>query len=222
MSEDLLFREVDEEIRREELEGIWKKYGTWLIAGCLVIVFAVGGFKGWQYWQKNQAETGGQAYFAASDLAKAGKTAQANDAFSKLKGSHAGYAVFGQFQQAAAKAKSGDLKAGVAAYDALGANANVSGPLQQLAKIKAAYPLADTSSVADMKTCVSGFDVATSPWRNAAREILAISAYRAGDYQLADRKVNEILADVGATNGARQRARIFLSVLTPILSAKKP
>ena len=220
MSDDLLFREVDEEVRRDELEGIWKKYGTLIITGCLAIILSVGGYKGWQYWQKTQAEAGGQAFFAASDLAKAGKTKEAQEAFSKLKTSHAGYAVFGQFKQAAAKVTAGDKKAAVAAYDALAVAKNVAAPLQQLAKIKAAYLLADTSSVDDIKTRVGQFEAKDNPWRNSAREIIAISAFAANDVLLADRKVNEILADVGATQGARQRARIFLSVLTPILAQK--
>ncbi len=220
MSDDLLFREIDEEVRREKLEGMWKKYSTLIIAGCLGVILAVGGIKGWQYWQKNQAEVGGQAFFTATDLAKAGKTKEAADAFSKLKTSHAGYAVFGQFKQAAAKATAGDKKAAVAAYDALAAAKTVAAPLQQLAKIKAAYLLADNSSVADIEARVSQFDVAGSPWRNAAREIIAIAAFGSNKYLLADRKINEILADAGATQGARQRARIFLSVLTPILAQK--
>ena len=220
MSDDLLFREVDEEVRRDELEGIWKKYGTFIIAGCMGIIIAVGGLKAWQYWEKTQAEAGGQTYFAASELVKAGKIKQADEVFAKLKTSHAGYAVFGQFKQAAEKANAGDIKAAVAEYDALAASSKVSAPLQELAKIKAAYLLADNSSVDELKKRVGQFDKADSPWRNAAREIIATAAFAANDYLTADRKVNEILADVGATQGSRQRARIFLSVLTPILAQK--
>ncbi len=220
MSDDLLFREVDEEVRRDELEGIWKKYGTLIIAGCLGVILAVGGLKAWQYWEKTQAETGGQEFFAASELVKAGKMKQADDVFAKLKNNHAGYSVFGQFKQASVKAIAGDKKAAVAEYDALAASPKVSLPLQQLAKIKAAYLLADSSSLEDIKKRVGQFDNADSPWRNAAREIIATAAFAQNDYLTADRKVNEILSDAGATQGARQRARIFLSVLTPILAQK--
>lgn len=221
MSEESLFREVDEEVRRDEIENIWKKYGSWIVALCLGVILAVGGLKGWQYWQKQQAEAGGVAYFNAVQLANDGKTEDAGKAFSDLKNSHAGYAVFGSFKQAAAMAKAGDKKAAVAAYDKLAADSTVQETLKNLAQIKAAYLLADTASVADIQGRVAGFDNAASPWRSSARELVAFAAFRGGDYALADRKLNEILADFQSTSGAKQRARIFLSVVEPKLGDKK-
>lgn len=219
MSEESLFREVDEEVRRDEIENIWKKYGSWIIALCFGIILAVGGLKGWQYWQKQQAEAGGAAYFSAVKLAEDGKTEEATKAFAALKDSHAGFDIFGKFKQAAAMAKASKTSDAVAAYDAIAATSNVQPSLQNLARIKAAYLLADTASPKDLKTRIAGFDNATSPWRSSARELIAFSAYRAGDYKLANLKLTEILADLQATAGAKQRARIFLSVLKPKLPA---
>lgn len=222
MSDESLFREVDEEVRREEIENIWKKYGSWIMALCLGIILAVGGLKAWQYWQKQQAEAGGVAYFNAVKLAKDGKKQEAEQAFKALAAQYPGYAIFGEFQRAAALAKSGKSTGAVAVYDAIAGNKNVQPILQNLAKIKAAYLLADTASVKDLQSRVAEFDMPTSPWRSSAREVVAVAAYRAGDYALADRKLNEILADLQATRGAKQRARIFLSVLKSKLDGKKP
>jgi len=221
LSEELLFREVDEEVRRDEIENIWKKYGSWILALCLGIVLAVGGLKGWQYWQKQQAEAGGVAYFEAAKLANEGKTAEAEKAFEKLAGSHIGYGIFGRFKEAALLLKEKKVKDAVAVYDGIAADNGVPGPLQELALMKAAYALADTAPVAEIEALVSRFDNATSPWRSAAREVIAIAAYRGNDFSLADRKLNEILADLQSTAGAKQRARIFLSVLAPKLAGKK-
>lgn len=222
MSEESLFREVDEEVRRDEIENIWKKYGSWIMALCLGVILAVGGLKAWQFWQKQQAQAGGAAYFAAVKLEADGKTREAEKAFTALNDSHAGYAIFGQFKQAAALAKAGNNKQAVAAYDKIAANKDVQLTLKQLARIKAAYLMADTASVSEIQTRLTAFDNTSSPWRNPTRELIAVAAYRAGDYALADRKLNEILSDLQATNGAKQRARIFLSVLAPKLTAKQP
>lgn len=219
MSDDLLFREVDEEVRRDELQNLWDKWGTYIIAGCLGIIIAVGGIKGWQFWQKQQAEKGGAAYFAAVDLAKKGKTEEAAKAFSELQSNHAGFGIFARFKQAAALADKGDAKAAVAAYEALAGDAGLEPALQHLAQVKAAFLLIDTAGLDEIKKRLSPFDTPTGEWRIPAREAIALSAYRAGDYQLADRKLNEILADAGATAGARQRATILLSILAPILDA---
>ncbi|HFC04622.1 MAG TPA: tetratricopeptide repeat protein [Rhizobiales bacterium] len=221
MSEELLFREVDEEVRRDEIENIWKKYGSWILALCLGIVLAVGGLKGWQYWQKQQAEAGGAAYFEAVKLANDGKTAEAEKAFAKLAENHAGYGIFGRFKEAALLLKDKKTKDAVAVYDAIAADNSVPAFLQELSLMKAAYALADTATVAEIEARVSRFDNATSPWRSSARELIALAAFRGHDYALADRKLNEILADLQATAGAKQRARIFLSVLAPKLADKK-
>lgn len=220
MSDESLFREVDEEVRRDEIENIWKKYGTWIVALCFGVILAVGGFKGWQYWQKQQVEAGGAAYFEAVKLASDGKKAEADKLFADLEKSHVSYGLLGKFKQAAALAKAGDVKGAVSVYDSIAGQASVPPTLKQLAQIKAAYLAADSASVKDMQARVSIFEITTSPWRNSARELLAIAAFRGGDYQLADRKLNDILADLQSTSGAKQRARIFLSVVAPKLGEK--
>ncbi|VAV87040.1 Mlr7403 protein [hydrothermal vent metagenome] len=217
MSDESLFREIDEDVRRDKIQNIWKKYGSWILALSLGMVLAVGALKGWQYWQKQQAESGGASYFAAVKLAEEGKTTEAEKAFAALKANHAGFAIFGKFKQAAAMAKAGRTSGAISAYDEIASDSDVQPELKNLARIKAAYLLADTASVKELQERVAGFDNNNSPWRSSARELIAFSAYRAGDYALADRKLTQILADLQSTAGAKQRARIFLSVLTPKL-----
>ena len=42
-----IFQEVDEEVRREQLKKLWDRYGNLLIAGCILIVAAVAGWRGY-------------------------------------------------------------------------------------------------------------------------------------------------------------------------------
>ena len=62
MSEESLFREVDEEVRQDQLKKIWTRYGNLIVGVCVALIAVVAGIKGWQYWQVRQAET------AARDL----------------------------------------------------------------------------------------------------------------------------------------------------------
>ncbi len=220
MSDETLFREVDEEVRREELENIWNKYGSWFMALCLGIIVAVAGIKGWQYYQKTQAEAGGKAYFDAVEKLKTDKAANADEVFAKIVQNHAGFGSLARLQMAAAKAKSGKIADAVLAYDAIAADTSVDIPLRQLADIKAAYLLADTTGLEQLKKRLAPYSDAHSPWRNAAREILAIGAYRASDYPQAAQQLQDILADIQASPAARQRATMFLAILTPRLKAK--
>ena len=62
MSEESLFREVDEEVRQDQLKKIWDRYGNIIIAVCVAVIALVAGVKGWQYWQTKRAEAGAEAY----------------------------------------------------------------------------------------------------------------------------------------------------------------
>jgi len=56
VSDESLFREVDEEVRQDQLKKIWARYGNLIVAVCLALVAVVAGIKGWQYWQIRQSE----------------------------------------------------------------------------------------------------------------------------------------------------------------------
>jgi len=79
-----IFREVDEEVRRERLEQLWKRYGSYITAAALVVVACVGAWRGYLYWEERKAAEAGAAYEAASGLADAGKHSEAEAAFAKL------------------------------------------------------------------------------------------------------------------------------------------
>ena len=219
MSDDLLFREVDEEVRREEAQKLWNKYGSWAVALSAGIVIAVAAYKGWQYWQKTKAEEAGLTYFNALKLSSQGKTEQANQLFSKLQDSHPGYGVFARMAKAGQMVKAGQKDKAVALFDEVAAMKDASQSIRQIAAIRAAYLLADSASMDDLQKRLNGFEVPASPWRNQAREILALAAWRAGDYKQAREKMTAILADPLASQQARQRARVVLSVLAPKLAA---
>jgi hypothetical protein len=218
VSEESLFREVDEEVRREQLAKIWQRYGNVFVGLSLGIVIAVAGIKGWQYWERTQAEAAGSAYFAAVALDEAKKSSQALAAFAALaKSGHGGYAVLARFRVAAALAGDGDSAAALKAYDELAGDARIDQSLRDLARVRAAYIVADSASAADLARRLAGLDAADNPWRNAVNEIIAVAAYQAGDYVEADRRMSAVLADPALTAGARQRAQIFLQVLQPLI-----
>ena len=68
-----IFNEVDEEVRRERLQALWKRYGNLILAILILAVAAVGGWRGYQYWEAKKAAAAGAAYDAAVTLADEGK-----------------------------------------------------------------------------------------------------------------------------------------------------
>src|SRR5215475_1383696 len=79
-----IFQEVDEEVRREQLKKLWERYGHYIVAACVLVVLAVGGWRGYEWWQAKEAAQSGAAFEQAVTLAEAGKHEEAVAAFAKL------------------------------------------------------------------------------------------------------------------------------------------
>ena len=218
MSEESLFREVDEEVRQEQFKKLWERYGNAVIALCLIVVAGVAGFKGWQYWQTRQSEAAAQVFFASIKLAGSGKADEALKLLPTV--DQAGYAQLARLRVAGILAGQGKIDEAVKAYDGIAADSSVDAALRDLAKIRAGYALADTLKPAELASRIGGFDAAGNPWRHAAREIEAIAAWRAADYLTADRMMNTILADAETPAGLRQRAETISQLLVPLLPRK--
>jgi hypothetical protein len=221
LSDESLFREVDEEVRRDELEKLWKRHGNLFIAACVGVVLGVAGIKGWQYWQQQASEQAGGEYVAAVQLASDGKAAEATEAFGRIAGgSHKGYAMLARLNEAGLKADAGERDEAVRLFDAIAADTSADGAMRDLARVRAAYILADKASVDDLKSRLAGLDVEGSSWKSSAREILALAEYRAGNLEEADRLVKQLLFDPATPAGVRQRATLFDAVLKPKLDGK--
>ena len=170
-----IFREVDEEVRRERLQQLWERHGNLIVALALLIVLAVGGWRGYDWWEDRKATESGAAFEAAVALAESGKQDEAQAAFSKLaKDGSSGYRVLARFREAAELAKT-DPAAAVMAYESLAAESGVGRSLQDLAVIRAALILVDTATPAELAARLEPLTASTIssasatirlPWRS--------------------------------------------------------
>ena len=130
-----IFNEVDEAVRRDRLEKIWQRHGKLIIAGAILIVAAVGGWRGYDYLERKNAQEAGAQFEEAMTLAEAGKHQEAADAFAKVaKGSAGGYRTLARLREAS-ELGSRDAKAGAAAFDALAADSGIGQRFQDLASL---------------------------------------------------------------------------------------
>lgn len=223
MTDESLFREVDEEVRKQQLEVLWKRWGNVIIAAAVLVFVGVAAFKGWQHYELKRAEAGAAAYFEAVQLADAGKAEEAAKKFAELSaGGHAGFALLAKMEEASALAAAGKTADAVKAYDAIAAQANLDSGTRNAMRIRAALLLLDSAPAAEITKRVGDLDTPENVWRNEAREILGLSAYRARDYLTADKLMNEILSDPEAPAGLRQRAQVMVSLLAPRLDQAQP
>jgi hypothetical protein len=222
LSDESLFREVDEEVRRQKLQELWRRWGNLVVAISFAVIAVVAGYKGWQYWELKQSEQAARKYFAAVALADQGKAEEAVKQFADLAtGGHRGYGLLARMSMAAQLAAAGKADEAVKIYDAISSNTAVEPNLRNAARIRAALLLVDTASGEEIARRVGDLNRPDNVWRNEAREILALSAYRAKNFAEADRLLNEILADREAPPNLRQRAQVMISLLAPHLDTKQ-
>ncbi len=141
-----IFHEVDEEVRREQLKKLWDRYGIYVVAAAFVVVAAVGGWRGYEWWEAKKAAEAGAAFEAAIALSDGGKHAEAEAAFAKIAADGTpGYRVLARMREAAELAQR-DRKAAVAAYEEIAADGAVGPVLQDLAALRAAALLVDAAA----------------------------------------------------------------------------
>lgn len=211
-----LFDEVDEEVRREQFKKLWDKYSIYFIALMVLIVAAVGGWRGYQYLEAQKAAAAGAAFEKAVELSEQGKHAEAETAFTDLAAkAPSGYRTLARLR-AAAEAASRDPKAAAKLYDDIAADRSVGGEWQDLAKIRAAGLLVDSASYADMLQRLEASAAPKSTFRHTARELLALSAWRNNDTTAARKWLDAIAEDGETPPGLRSRAEALAALLPPV------
>lgn len=204
-----IFREVEEEVRREKLHALWNKYSPLVLTVAVLIVLAVAGWRGWEWWQQRQAEAAGVKFEAALRLVEDGKTAEAEAALATLEAeAPSGYAQLSRFARAGALAKT-DKAAAVRAFDALAADTKVPGLFRDLAQVRAGLLLVDSAPYAEIKARLEALAAPEGAFRHSARELLALSAWKAGDRDAARQWADNIIGDLAAPSNLRTRAQVL-------------
>ena len=211
-----LFDEVDEDVRREQLKKLWDRYSIYIIAGAILIVAAVGGWRGYEYLEAKKAAEAGSAFDAAVELSEQNKHAEAEAAFTKLAATApSGYRTLARFR-AAAEVATSDPQAAVKIYDAISADRSVGAAEQDLAKIRAAGLLLETATYPTMLQRLEAAAAPEATFRHSARELLALSAWRANDTAATRRWLDLIANDAETPSGLRSRAEALQALLPPV------
>jgi hypothetical protein len=209
-----IFREVDEDIRRDQLKKIWDRFGIYVIGLAVVIVAVTAGIRGWQYFQERQARQAGDRFVAAMELIKDGKAEDAEAALAELvKDGSGGYPTLARFRLAVAKAEAGDTPGAVADLDAIAADSSAPQLIRDMARLRAGLLLVDTASVADLQARIGTLAQTGNPWRSSAREILGLAAWRSGDLVSAQKYFEEITKDQDRPQNVGARADLMLSLI---------
>ena len=212
--EDGFLREVEEEIRRERLERLWKEYGTFFLAGAALIVIGVLGYKFVENRRATAAQTTGERYEGAMELASTGKDGSAEKEFESIVADGSGgYPELARLQLGGVLLKQDKKPEAVAVFDELAKSANADPLLRDYAALQAASARMGTADFTEMQNRLTPLMADTSPWRYSARELMGVAAFKAGKADEARNVLTPLLVDQKTPQSIAERAQIVLAEL---------
>ncbi len=218
-----VFREVDEEVRRDQLGAIWSKYGALIVGAALLLVAAVGGWRYYEFRQLKAAEAAGLRFDAAlRQLREPDTAAEGEKALQAIaQGDARGYALIARFRAASAQAST-DVTAAAASFDALARDAALDETLRGFARLRAAMLRIDSLPYAEAKAALEPLAARTSPWRHTARELLGAAALKAGQTDEAGLWFDQLVTDPETPAALKQRGDLYLGLVRsgPVPAAK--
>lgn len=218
---DLLIKEVDEDLRREQYAKLWRAYGKYAIAGAVAIVIGVAGHQVWQSWRDKQFQKDAAEFAAAETLIDSGKSRDAEAKLAEIAGKDggSGFGVAAAFRHAQLQSEAGDVTGAVATYDAL-SHSGAPSLFRDLAVLKGAMLTLDSADPEGLVKKLQPLADTGNPWRFTATEMLALLANRQGDHAKAVSYYQKLADDAGAPQDIRARATEMIAALGGAAAAK--
>jgi hypothetical protein len=170
------YREVDEELRRDQMKTYWERFGKLVIAGVVLLLALIGGYIWWQNQKEvKAAERSGTLVEALDDVAAGRKAAATAKLDGLVKSGSAGHRAAALLTKADLAIEANDLKGAAALYGQVAADSDLAQPYRDLALIKRTAVELDTLPPQTVIDRLKGLAVAGNPWFGSAGEMVALS-----------------------------------------------
>ncbi|MGL4397684.1 MAG: tetratricopeptide repeat protein [Hyphomicrobium sp.] len=208
---DSLLREVDEELRREQLQKLWERYNGLILGGAALIVVAVAGYKFMETRRITAAQTAGAEFSKARTLEADKKAEDAQKAYEALAQSGpSGYAALAQLHLAKIHIDAGRTADALAIYETLAKNVSADGLVRGFAQLQAASLRLGEADFTEIKNRLTPLVSSDSAYKVSANELLGLAAFKAGNLAEARAYLEPLLIDPAASNAIQDRIKIVL------------
>ncbi|MFL6757493.1 MAG: tetratricopeptide repeat protein [Sphingomicrobium sp.] len=216
-------REVDENLRRDQLRDAAKSYGKWIIALVILLLAAVGGYLYWQDRQQKQAIEQGEALSAALDKAGAGNVKAAQADLAPLAGSSNDVVrASAELARAALALRQNDRKTAIEIYGRLAADDGLPQAYRDLATVRGTMTEYDSLKPDQVIARLSPLAVQGKPFFGTAGEMVALAMLAKGDRNGSGQLFARIAADRQVPQTIRSRAVQFAGSLGVDATASLP
>ncbi len=203
-----IFREVDEELRREQAHKLWRKYGPYILAAAIFLVLATVAVVAWREWREAERRTHAAELAAATALAEQGRTEDALRSLAALAAEAGeGYALLARLHEAALRSEQQDSAGAAAIYDDIAADTNVPTVYRDLAIVLLALNTLDTADPPTMIDRLAPLTASENPLHYTALELTGLLERRAGNDERAREIFDRLAEDATAPPGVRERAQ---------------
>jgi hypothetical protein len=204
-----VFREVDEEVRREQLLKLWRRHSKHVIAAVLLMLAVVAAVLGWRAWQEQRRTERANAYLAAAAL----PPAEAVKAYDAMAGED-GYGVLARLREAALLAELGRKAEALAAFEAVSLDRDVPQVYRDLAVILHAQHALGQADSGELIRRLEPLTASENPWRFPAMELTGLAELHAGNTARARTLFLTLADDPAAPAGLRGRAAEIAATLS--------
>lgn len=213
-----IFSEVDNDIRQEKYNRLWKRFAPLVIGVAVLIVASTAGYRGWLYWQEQQSQEAADIFLNAVEQSEAGNYDEAMSLFEDLSDAIGGYGDLATLRGTADLAKSGDVQAAIDQFDAMSRDTSVTEALRDVAAMRAAYLAIDTQTYSDIADRIERLTADGNSLRSVSRELLALSAWKNGDISTARGWLAALENDSETPQDVARRA----GLINELISAQEP
>jgi hypothetical protein len=211
VSDSAAFQEVDEAVRKDELKEWWGRWGTWVVAGAVVVVVGMTALVGWRQYDASRRAEVSAAYSTALAQIAQDKPAALKAFEDQARNAPEPYRSLAALVVAQLREP---LDAEVTALLAVAPTLS-SAELADLANVIAAYKGIDTPRAEELVGKLEPLAGPDRPFRLSVRELQAMLAVRKGDLKRARDLWSEIAKDPQAPQAAAQRASAMLNLHGP-------
>lgn len=205
-SNEAFFREVTDEVRREQMAGVARRYGVTAILVALIALLAFGGWLFWQHERELRAAERGEQFTAALTALSKGDAATARAKVDPLVASGArGYAPLGRLLIADMAAQQGKGAASAAAFADVADDRGAPQPLRDLALIRATTADFDRLAPQAVIDRMKPLRVAGAPWAGSAGELTALAQIKLGQIKPAGATILAVVRDPTVPESLRER-----------------
>jgi hypothetical protein len=204
---ETFLREVDEELRREQMNRFVKRYGWAIGAAFILILGAVGGWIWWRGHQQDAVAQQGDTLASALDSLEAGNRAAAAPKIAELENSNVvGYRAAALFARANSQTSAGNAPAAIATLREIAANQDFDEVYRQAALVRQTQLEYDSLPPQQVVQRLRPLARPGSAWLGSAGEMLGIAYLRLHRPDLAGPIFGAIGRDENVPDSIRNRA----------------